>query len=221
MTPKLPDPTIIRLSSIYQLLCNLEKIGVKKVSSTELGKQAGVPSHTIRKDINFFGEIGNTGSGYEVTRLKDHIAQNLGFGPAKKACVVGLGRLGFAIIQTPVLAHGEFAIVAGFDSNINKLETIKTSIGLFPSYDIPEMVGKMGIELGIIAVSPEGAQEAADRLVDGGVRGIVNFTSAVITPKTNGVRIRQVDLANELRILSAMITMDSTGLHDITKNNGQ
>jgi redox-sensing transcriptional repressor len=207
MPEKLPDPTIVRLCSIYQLLCELDKRGVKKVSSTELGEQAGVMAHTIRKDINFFGEIGNTGSGYEVARLKSHLARNLGFMSEKKACVVGLGRLGCAIIQTPVLAGGEFTIVAGFDSNINKLETIKTPIGLFPSYDIAEVVGKMAIELGIIAVSPASAQEVADRLIDGGVRGIVNFAPAVITPKTNNVYVRQVDLANELRILSAMISL--------------
>jgi redox-sensing transcriptional repressor len=208
MTEKLPDATIVRLCSIYQLLCELEKRGVKKISSTELGKQAGVMAHTIRKDINFFGEIGNTGSGYEVTRLKSHLALNLGFTAEKRACVVGLGRLGCAIIQTPVLAGGEFTIVAGFDSNVNKLETIKAPIELFPSYDIAEVVGKMAIELGIIAVSPASAQEVADRLVDGGVRGIVNFAPTVIAVKKDGVFVRQVDLGNELRILSAMLIMD-------------
>lgn len=205
MAEKLPDPTIIRLCSIYQLLCELESKGTKKVSSTELSEQAGVMAHTIRKDINFFGEIGNSGSGYDIGRLKSHLARSLGFNREKRACVVGLGKLGCAIIQTPVLAGGEFTIVAGFDSNINKLETIKAPIGLFPSYDIAEVVGKMAIELGIIAVSAASAQDVADRLVDGGVRGIVNFAPAVIAVKKDGVFVRQVDIGNELRILSAII----------------
>jgi redox-sensing transcriptional repressor len=206
---KIPESTIIRLCSMYQLLCELEKRGVQKVSSTELGGQAGVLPHTIRKDINFFGEIGNSGSGYEVARLKSHIALNLKFPLERRACVVGLGRLGSAIIQTPAFAGGEFKIVAGFDSNINKLETIKAPVGLFPSYDIAEVVRKMAIELGIIAVPPENAQEVADRLVSGGVRGIVNFAPAIIMPKKGGVHVRQVDLANELRILSAMMAVNA------------
>jgi redox-sensing transcriptional repressor len=139
MTEKLPDPTIARLCSIYQLLCELDKQGVKKISSTGLGKQVGVMPHTIRKDINFFGEIGNTGSGYDVPRLKAHIALKLGLTLEKKACVVGLGKLGLALIQTPVLADGTFTIVAGFDSNINKLETIKAAMsGFFRPTRLPK-----------------------------------------------------------------------------------
>ena len=65
------------------------------------------------------------------------------------------------MMQWPLLAEGEFRIVAGFDSNISKVETIKTAVSVFPAHDIPDVVKRMGIELGIIAVPPARAQEVA------------------------------------------------------------
>jgi redox-sensing transcriptional repressor len=209
MKNTIPQPTIIRLCSIYELLCNLEKEGVKRVSSTELEERTGVPSHSIRKDISYIGEVGSTGSGYEVARLREHILRNLGFDRERKACIVGLGRIGSAIMQWPLLAEGEFRIVAGFDSNINKVETIKTPIGVFPAYEIPDVVKRMGIELGIIAVPPAAAQEVADRLMEAGVRGIVNFAPVIIKPRSAGCFVRAIDIANELRILSVMMAIAS------------
>jgi redox-sensing transcriptional repressor len=205
MNKNIPQPTIIRLCSIYQLLCGLEKEGVKKVSSTELEEKTGVPSHTIRKDISFIGEIGDTGKGYEVLKLKTHIQNNLRLNRERKACIVGLGRLGSAIMQWPLLAEGEFRIVAGFDSNINKVETIKTAVSVFPAHEIPDVVKRMGIELGIIAVPPARAQEVADQLMQAGVRGIVNFAPAIVKSSRNDCFIRNMDIAGELRVLSVMM----------------
>ncbi len=205
MKTPIPQASIIRLCSIYSLLRRMEGEGIAQVSSTELGRKTGWPRDTIRKDINYFGEIGAVGSGYDVSRLKDHLFSNLGLGRERKACIVGLGRLGSAILESPNLAGEEFRIVAGFDSDINKLETIKTDIMLFPSHEIVEMVKKMGIELAIIAVPAARAQEVADRLVTGGVKGILNIAPAVITVGAGGCVVRNIDVAGELRILSAMI----------------
>ena len=209
MNKKIPQPTIIRLCAIYQLLCNLEKEGVKKVSSSELEEKTGVPSHTIRKDISFIGEAGSTGTGYEVGKLKQRILSNLGFNRERKACIVGLGRLGSAIMQWQSMTEGEFRIVAGFDSDINKVETIKTSISVFPSHEVSDVVKRMGIELGIITVPPARAQVVADQLMEAGVKGIVNFAPAIIKSKRNDCFIRNMDIAGELRILSATIEKHS------------
>jgi len=206
MKTSIPHPAIVRLCSMYQLLCRMEEEGIAHVSSTELGRRVGQPSHTIRKDISHLGEVGNTGSGYDVSRLKNHLITHLGLKRETKACIVGLGRLGSAILASPTLVGEEFRIVAGFDSDVNKIETIKTAIMVFPSYDIAEVVQKMGIQFAIIAAPAAHAQEAADRLVTGGIRGILNFAPAVITVRDKECFVRNVDIAGELRILSAMIT---------------
>ena len=204
MFNNIPQPTIIRLCTIYQFLFELEKEGVTSISSTELDAKIGVASHTIRKDINYLGEIGNTRGGYDVSRLKNHIAIHLRIGPQQKSCVVGLGHLGQAILQSSSLGGGEFKIVAGFDSNVNKLETIKASVPLFPSYEIADVVRSMGIDLAVIAVPPENARDVAGRLFEGGIKGILNFAPVVIKPGKSGVIVRNIDIGQEFRILSVL-----------------
>lgn len=202
---EMPFPAVTRLCTIYELLSRLEQQGTVAISSGELGTRLGVAAHNIRKDVSRLGIAGNIGSGYEVKKLKGLIAGKFGFGEEKKACVVGLGHLGSAIIQRSIFADGEFRIVAGFDSNINKLETIKTNIDLFPAYQITDVVGRKGIQLAIITVPSSNAQEVADRLVDGGIGGIVNFAPVVVKSKKNNVFVKNMDIAGELRILSALV----------------
>ena len=203
------QPTINRLCAIYQILVEAEKTGVVTISSSELGEKAGIGSHNVRKDISSMGGIGSGGAGYEVTKLKNAIALKFGFTDQKLTCIVGLGRIGTALLQHAQNAQGEFRIIAGFDSNINKLETIKTTINVFPAYQIPEMIRKMGIELGILSVPEAAAQEAAGRMIEGGIRGIINFTAAHISVPSNGVFVKNIDITGELRILTALIKIDS------------
>ncbi|MBN1306562.1 MAG: redox-sensing transcriptional repressor Rex [Chitinispirillaceae bacterium] len=202
---KIPFPVIQRLSYVFEIINKLEENGIGKISSSELGGYLGQTAHTIRKDIHFLGIAGTPGTKYEIADLRRLLIDHLGFGEPKRCCIVGLGRLGEALLeQLLAIPQDAFAVVAGFDSNINRLETIRTSIELFPAYRIEKTVRKLQIELALIAVLPQQAQEAADRCCDGGVRGILNFTPAVIKPKRKGVFVRAVDVSGELRILAAL-----------------
>jgi redox-sensing transcriptional repressor len=205
-----PHPSLRRLLSIYRLLEQLERENVKSVSSSDLGKVLGYKPDSIRKDVSYLGEVGNFGGGYEVHKLKAHINSNLGLYRKRKACVVGLGRLGTAILNYDDLSQNGFLVVAGFDSNINKLETITASIELFPAYEITEVVKRKGIELGIIAVPASVAQETAEKLMDGGVRGIINFSPVTLKPK-DGILIRNLDLLGECMIVSTLLSFEENG----------
>ncbi len=204
----IPQPTVKRLCTIYQFLVELEHAGMTSISSTELGEKVGIGSHNVRKDISFIGGVGNSGSGYEIAKLKEKIATHLGLKEKKLTCIVGLGRIGSALLQHAQHFPGEFQIVAGFDSNINKVETIKTNVSVFPAYQITEVVKKMGINLGIIAVPEAAAQEAAARLVEGGIKGIVNFSATHIKISCKGIFVRNIDITSELRIISALIKIN-------------
>lgn len=202
---KIPLPVIHRLSYVFEIINKLEGSGVGKVSSSELGGYLGQTAHTIRKDIHFLGIAGAPGTKYEIADLRRLITEHLGFGEPKKCCIVGLGRLGEALLeQLLAMPQDAFRIVAGFDSNINRLETIQTPVELFPAYRIGEVVRRLQVELALIAVSPQQAQDAADRCCDGGVAGLLNFTPAVIKPKRNDCFVRSIDVSGELRILAAL-----------------
>jgi redox-sensing transcriptional repressor len=203
MKKQIPAASIERLCGIYHVLEEMEASGIDMVSSIEIGKRLGAASHNIRKDISYFGEIGNCRAGYSVRKLKSHLSNKLGLSKGKKACVVGLGRLGTAILNYGYLSQHGFAIAAGFDSNINKIETINTDIPLFPAHEIAFVVRRKGIELAALTVPAQATRETVDRLVEGGIKGIVNFTPAVVKPAKD-VFVRNIDLVGEFRTLSAL-----------------
>lgn len=212
LSQSIPLPAIARLCAMYQVLCDLQREDVATVSSGALGERLGVGAHNVRKDVSFLAEAGSAGAGYDVERLRTLIATRFGFQKEKRTCVVGLGRLGSAILQYERLTGEEFRIVAGFDSDINLVETIKTNISVYPAYEISETVRRLGVEMAILAVPFSAAQDSADRLTAGGVRGIINFTPAVIRTDSSVV-VRNVDLTSEFRVLSALMFLknNSTG----------
>lgn len=206
MDKKIPLPVLNRLSFLFDHLAQIKAQGILKVSSAELGTALGQTSHTIRKDINYLGVAGTAGVKYAIEDLQALLSGNLGFEQPKNCCIVGLGRLGSALLEH-LAAHDQsvFRMVAGFESNINRLETIRSPVALYPAYRIEEVAKQLCIELAIIAVPPQNAQEASDRCYDGGVAGILNFTPTVIRPKNNGMFVRSIDISGELRVLSALL----------------
>ena len=95
----IPIPTVERLAIMHTLLERLLKSGKQTVSSSELGKLMGVPSHTIRKDISYLGHAGGE-TGYNIPVLMSMFEQDLGFSIRRKACIVGLGRRSSILIAT-------------------------------------------------------------------------------------------------------------------------
>ena len=60
---------------------------------------------------------------------------------------------------------------------------------------------ELNIAVGVIATPADGAQQAADQLVDAGVTSVLNFTAhPIVVP--DHIVVRRVDLATELQILS-------------------
>jgi len=209
MNTKIPTPSLTRLCLIYQACEDLYLKGQATVSSIELARILDSSSANVRKDINYLGEIGNSRAGYEVMKLKNFIAANLNLTQKRKTCIVGLGRLGSAILAYEGrLSAGGYRVVAGFDASINRLETIRATVPLYPDYEMTDVVRQEQIELAIVTVPGEAAQKVTDQLVEGGVKGIINFTPVVVKSQKAGVRVRNIDVVNELRVLTSMMTTE-------------
>lgn len=208
----IPKPSISRICMIYNLLGELLEAGQTHASSAELGKTLGIGAPSIRKDISYLGEIGNTGSRYDIKKLREHISNKLNLDKERKACIVGIGRLGSAILNYDLFTRHGYNIVAGFDSNVNKLETLKTAVNLYPAHTIPEIVQSQNIELAVLAVPASAAQVSADRLIEGGIKGIVNFSPTIINSDKKDVFISNIDVVKEFRVLSALISLSDDEL---------
>ncbi len=208
MNPDISYPALTRLCAMQSLLKELSLSGQRSVSSTELAGFLGISAHSVRKDINYLGEIGNFGAGYTVEKLYAHISNELCLNKQRNCCIVGLGRIGSAVLSYERFVESSFTLVAGFDSDINLLDTIRTDVPVFPTYEIPDIVKKKKIELAILAVPAHAAREIADRLIAAGIKGIVNFTSAIINGRDSGVHVKNMDLITEMNVLAACISLD-------------
>jgi redox-sensing transcriptional repressor len=122
---------------------------------------------------------------------------------------VGLSGIGSILLENRDLTP-EFPLRAGFDSNINLLETLNTTVPLYPFHTITEIVKAAGIELAIVAVGRAMAQDSVDKLVSGGVRGILNLSSTPVSCMEENVRIHDFSVVEELRILEASFVLKDT-----------
>lgn len=172
----------------------------------------GINSHTIRKDINCIGEIGPSPAGYPVTELNKLLKDNLGVNKNKKICIIGLGKLGMAIVNYIKERVNDFKIIAGFDANTNKLEILDVDIPLYPTYRIAEIIEREKIELAIVTASNTDLNEIIKKLETGGIKGIINFASKtvepIITNTKENIWVRNINFENELIRLSAVIELN-------------
>ena len=158
----LSNKTIERICRIFGHLGILEKDGIDFVTSKDLARATGATESTIRKDISLIGMTGYGRKGYDVCVLKKELGKKLYLSKKRKACIVGLGRLGTALLDYENFQEDGFEIVAGFDSSINKIERLKTDVDVFENDRISDIVRDRSIELGIVAVPAVAAQQVVE-----------------------------------------------------------
>ena len=198
---KIPEPSKKRLLTLARLLSQLQK---EKITSVELSELTGWGEATIRRDISLLELHNGVSNGYGVKILHDSIclAFQIESSPneRKKCCIVGLGKLGEALLESSVFKGSSFELVAGFDTNFNKIEIMKSEIPLFATLDLETKIRQLKIEYAVLAVPDQKAQFMADRLVSYGIKGIVNYTNTVLSvPK--GVKVEHV---NTVVVLTGM-----------------
>ena len=192
---KIPGPSKKRLFTLARLLSQQKK---EKITSVELSSLTGWGEATIRRDISLLELHNGVSNGYDVKILHDAICAGLQIDSDQnekhRCCIVGLGKLGEALLESSVFKGSSFELVAGFDTNFNKIEIMKTEIPLFATLDLEKKIRSLKIEYAVLAVPDEKAQFMADRLVACGIKGIVNYTNTVLSvPKE--VRVEHVNTA--------------------------
>ncbi|ABQ46775.1 CoA-binding domain protein [Thermotoga petrophila RKU-1] len=200
MAEKIPKPVSKRLVSYYMCLERLLDEGVEVVSSEELARRLDLKASQIRKDLSYFGEFGKRGVGYNVEHLYDAIGEILGVKKEWKLVVVGAGNIGRAVSNYAVMREKGFKIVGIFDSDPSKMGK-EAAPGLTVS-DVSELekfVEEHGVEIGVIAVPAEHAQEIAERLEKAGIMGILNFAPVKIKVS---VPVENIDITASLRVLT-------------------
>lgn len=204
-TRKIPDSTVRRLSLYLRLLREPSPDSGSMVSSRELAERSGTSSAQVRKDLSLFGSFGKRGSGYSARALETALEGILGLQRRWRVALVGVGKIGSALLGYADLEARGFDVVAAFDSNPRKVGREVFGTTVYAVRDLPHVVAREAVSIGIIATPPESAQETADRLVGAGVSGILNFapTKLDVTPS---VAVRTMDVVLEMESLSFDLT---------------
>ena len=199
---KISNVVIKRLPRYRRYLRELQKKGVEKISSKEFSELIGYTASQIRQDLNCFGGFGQQGYGYSVDGLYEEISTILGLDKQYTMVIVGAGSLGQAITKyTHAPARKGFRVRGVFEVN---QDLIGTTLDGLPVYDFEELgtfVDKEEIDIGIICVDRDNAQDVADMLCVSGIKGIWNFAPTDIeVPKH--IALENVSLTDSLHALA-------------------
>lgn len=200
----IPTATISRLVTYLRILSDLEAQGIKNTSSEQLAEEAQVSAFQVRKDLAYFGRFGTRGAGYTVPTLRRELRRILGLTRAWNVAIVGMGRLGQAIAHYPNFDQYDFMLKAFFDIRPEIIGKEFAGIKVDSMENLSKVVKEKGIDMGFVTVPQASAQDAADALVQAGVKGILNFAPTVINvPKD--VHVEPVDFLAGLKRLSFYI----------------
>jgi redox-sensing transcriptional repressor len=204
-SPLIPKVAAGRISRHLRYLEDLQSRGESTTSSQQLGTALGVTAAQVRKDLGYFGQFGFPGLGYKISNLIPEIQRILGTDRSWNVAMVGIGNLGNALLRYKGFAAHGFRIVALFDANPKLLGRSVEGLTVNPVENLGQAVREKRIELAVLSVPAQAAQEVANRLVRAGIRGILNF-APVLLALPEDVAYVSIDLAVELEQLAFLVS---------------
>lgn len=197
---KIPNATAKRLPVYYRYVRSLSEKGIDKFSSTDLSEAVHVDSATIRRDFSYFGELGKRGYGYDVESILHFFVHLLNEDRLMNVAVIGIGNLGSALLKFRFHNTKNIRISSAFDIRRDLIGRIVDGFPVYSMDDLDEQVHQQRLEIAILTVPADQAQEVTDQLVAAGIKGILNFTPVRLAVPDH-VKVQSVDLTTELQTL--------------------
>ena len=194
----LPPATRKRLVQLEELL---KSWSGEKITSAKICELTGWKDSLVRHDLWLIGNsVRGWKNGYNTADLLAEV-QSINKGETQNVCIAGLGRLGAALLDDSLFGGSQFVIKAGFDSNVNRVEILRSTFPLYPAAEMNWVIKQEKITLAILAVADKDAQSMCDRLIKAGITGIVNMTRAVLKVP-DGVKIENLSILNALKLVN-------------------
>lgn len=204
MSRRIPQSTVRRLSHYLRSLEGFAEPG-GTVSSEELAARGQTTAAQVRKDLSHFGSFGKRGLGYQVDELRTRLRHILGVDRTWRVALVGAGRIGLALFEYPAFRSRGYECVVIFDADEAKIGRQWGDLTIQSPDDFESRLRALEVELVILALPAEAAQEMAARAVEAGVKGILNFAPIRLNVPPR-VPVEDVNLVMELETLSFAIT---------------
>lgn len=178
---RLSRASVFRLELYLEILETLQKEGREFVTSSEIGEATGITSVKVRQDLFGLGSDGRPKIGYELSHLIKMLREVFDLDRKKQACIVGFGNLGRALAGSNIWQKAGYNLAAIFD---NDSAIIANDVNDIKVRNITELFGVVkasGIEMAVLTVPANVAQETADLLIAAGIKSIWNFTPVKLT----------------------------------------
>lgn len=188
--------TIQRLPKYLRILQQKQKDGILNISSTSIANELKLNPIQVRKDLAcIYKQDGKPGVGFDISKLLQDISDFLDLKESNNILIAGAGRLGQALMN-----------YTGFENEINKIIAIDNDSSkidndkIFNIKNIDRVIKDNNINVGIITVPKQVAQEVCDKLISNGVRTIWNFAPTNLKVPDN-INIKNEDLSASLALL--------------------
>ncbi|MCR5765123.1 MAG: CoA-binding protein [Treponema sp.] len=205
----IPEATRKRMLLLLDLLDSYSKKDsntsgtnpVSKITSAKISELTGWKDSLIRHDLWLLGYNKGISNGYQTDDLRKAVEEALGIeSDTKNCCIVGLNRLGAALLDEGMMEGTCFKIKAGFDSNVNRVEILRSTFPLYPTTEMNYVIRHENISLAILTVAEKDAQTMTDKLIKAGITGIVNMTRTVLKVPQN-IKVENLSIVNALNLL--------------------
>lgn len=198
---------IKRLPKYYRYLGELIQNDIDRISSKELSEKIGFTASQIRQDLNNFGEFGQQGYGYNVKQLYNEIGQILGLTRKYNIIIIGAGNIGQAIANYSGFKRLGFSIQAIFDINPKVIGLKINDVEVMDIELLDKFLKENVIDIAVICVPKNGAQEVFSILDNNNVKGVWNFAPVDLKlKKGSNVVVQNVHLSESLLTLSCLIS---------------
>jgi redox-sensing transcriptional repressor len=202
---RIADSTVRRLSMYLRYLEELDGSGQHTASSDALATLCGTTPAQVRKDLSFFGSFGKRGLGYPVHELTVRLRDILGLGHAWQVVIVGAGKIGSALAEYRGFRQRGFKVVGVYDKNPDKVGRPWGDATVRDIADLAHDIAAQRVDIAVLAIPADDAQEIVDRVVEAGVRAILNFAPTQVHVPAH-VAVKTVNMAMELEGLSFALT---------------
>ncbi len=194
---KLPHKTIERLSQYRRALLICQEKGKEYIFSHEIAEIQHITAVQVRRDLMLVGYSGTLRKGYNIKELINLISEIIDCPRGLNVAIIGMGNLGRAIIKYLNKRRPRLTIVAGFDIDEKKIGKSIKGIPCYSPDDMKEVVKELDISIAVVTVPAHKTNETAKRLVNAGIRGILNFTpTPMIVPEN--IVLEEYDMITSL-----------------------
>ncbi len=194
---------IIRITRYYRILNRLRSLGLEKVFAHNLADAAGVSAAIVRKDFSLLEIYGQKRGGYDILFLIDALGKILGkTDEPQNIIIVGCGRIGRALMHYNGFEPDGIRIVAGFDSDPLVYNENVHPVPIYPMNRLEDVVSSHKVDVAILTVPESATSDSFQRLMNAGVKGVLNFSPITLKPvaAADGTKpvIHNVNIALEL-----------------------